>query len=98
MSVCDRVEIKVEIERGILWYSVHEYVRTCYPFVQTYDTQEESGWRRTILHGICVSSVSVTGPDTLVYPVYLTVTKLLLMSCVSSVSETGADTQCIWCI
>ena len=32
------------------------------------------------------------------YPVYLTVTKLLLMSCVSSVSETGADTQCIWCI
>ena len=50
------------------------------------------------LDGRCVSSVSETGPDTPVYPVYLTVTKLLLMRCVSSVSEAGADTQCIWCI
>ena len=31
-------------------------------------------------------------PDTHVYPVYLTVTKLLLMSCVSSVSVTQLDT------
>ena len=44
------------------------------------------------------ASVSETGPDTPVYPVYLTATKLLLMRCVSSVSEAGADTQCIWCI
>ena len=51
-----------------------------------------------VLDGRCVSSVSETGPDTPVYPVYLTVTKLLLMRCVSSVSEAGADTQCIWCI
>ena len=49
------------------------------------------------LVGRYVSSVSETGPDTPVYPVYLTVTKLLLMRCVSSVSEAGADTR-IWCI
>ena len=54
--------------------------------------------RLLFLDGRCVSSVSETGPDTPVYPVYLTVTKLLLMRCVSSVSEAGADTQCIWCI
>ena len=56
------------------------------------------GWLVGCLDGRCVSSVSETGPDTPVYPVYLTVTKLLLMRCVSSVSEAGADTQCIWCI
>ena len=58
----------------------------------------ESRVLRARLDGRCVSSVSETGPDTPVYPVYLTVTKLLLMRCVSSVSEAGADTQCIWCI
>ena len=56
------------------------------------------GWLVGCLDGRCVSSVSETGPDTPVYPVYLTVTKLLLMRCVSSVSEARADTQCIWCI
>ena len=45
-----------------------------------------------------VSSVSETWLDTRVYPVYLTVTRLLAMLCVSSVSETRPDTQCIWCI
>ena len=46
----------------------------------------------------CVSSVSETWLDTCVYPVYLTVTRLLAMVCVSSVSEMRPETQCTWCI
>ena len=46
----------------------------------------------------CVSSVSESWLDTCVYPVYLTVTRLLAMVCVSSVSEMRPETQCTWCI
>ena len=55
------------------------------------------GWA-TALDDRYVSSVSETWLDTHVYPVYLTVTILLLMAGVSSVSETRPDTPCILCI